>query len=114
MRDKRARAKLAELALQFGRGPDDHAEYALAKGTLALLSEVKRLNEEHDKFQTWRKLVITAVEAQACDDSLWRVKPQSTAREAYLQQSLLWLHRVIEDRDTKALQSILAQSETQE
>jgi hypothetical protein len=50
-----------------------------------------------------------AVDAQALDHSLWFV--DGTVAEAYLQQSLRWLHRVIEDLNLKALEKIKEQSE---
>jgi len=50
-----------------------------------------------------------AVDAQSLDHSLWFV--DGTAPESYLQQSLRWLHRVIEDLDPEALERIKEQSE---
>lgn len=50
-----------------------------------------------------------AVDAQANDQTLWFVA--ETVTEAYVQQSLRWLHRVIEENDEEALQKIIDQSE---
>lgn len=57
----------------------------------------------------WKINIRNAVEAQANDQTLWSLRP--TVHEAYVLQSLRWLHRVIEDRDDEALSSIIAQSE---
>lgn len=54
------------------------------------------------------ELVKKAVDAQAVDETIW-FKAEHIG-EAHLQQSLRWLHRVIEDGDEDALQSILNQS----
>jgi hypothetical protein len=54
-------------------------------------------------------IIKTAVDAQAEDTSLWFMSERIT--EAYLQQSLRWLHRVIESGDPEALNSILTQSQ---
>ncbi len=48
-----------------------------------------------------------AVAAQADDNSLWQ---EERVYEAYLNQSLRWLHSVIETGDENALASILEQS----
>ena len=61
------------------------------------------------KLETRIKLVSQAVEAQANDETLWVLDP--SIGEAYMQQSLRWLHRVIEDGDEAALASIIEQAE---
>lgn len=50
-------------------------------------------------------LIISAVKYQADDETLWFVG-QITVGEAYVQQSLRWLHRVIEDQDPQAYANI--------
>lgn len=50
-----------------------------------------------------------AVMAQANDASLWIQMP--SIGEAYIQQSLRWLHSVIEENDDRAMASILEQAE---
>lgn len=57
----------------------------------------------------WKTNLIHAVEAQANDETLW-CTGGITAAEAYMQQSLRWLHQVIEENDLQALQSIINQS----
>lgn len=73
-----------------------------------LLSENIRLREALEK-------ITKAVNAQANDGSLWAVnmpgKPFCVGiGEAYIQQSLRWLHYVIEDGDDAAMNSIIEQS----
>lgn len=63
----------------------------------------------------WRLNLLKAVEAQANDETLWTVnipgEPfQVSIGEAYAQQSLRWLHMVIEENDMNALQAIIDQS----
>jgi hypothetical protein len=63
----------------------------------------------------WRLNLIKAVEAQANDETLWCANIPGeeflvTVGEAYLQQALRNLHRVIEENDLKALQEIINQS----
>jgi len=53
-------------------------------------------------------LIIKAVNAQAEDESLWFVAESIT--EAYIQQSLRWLHDVIETGNERALNGIIEQS----
>ena len=85
------------------------------------------IDKEIDMAQRWLQ-VILAVEAQANDETLWGFnvmvngelerfenkapskKPAVGIGEAYVQQSLRWLHQVIESGDLKALQSIIDQS----
>lgn len=55
------------------------------------------------------EMIQKAINAQAEDQSLWFHADHIT--EAYIQQSLRWLHRVIEDGDERALNSILEQAE---
>lgn len=52
--------------------------------------------------------IQTAINAQAEDHLLWQ---HATIVEAYIIQSLRWLHAVVEDNDPKALASIVEQSE---
>lgn len=59
-------------------------------------------------LEEWRSNLLKAVEAQAEDETIW-TKPHSV-NEAYLLQSLRWLHRVIEQNDLNALKSIVDQS----
>lgn len=59
-------------------------------------------------IDSWRLNLINAVEAQAQDKTIWFVA--ETVTEAYLQQSLRWLHRVIEENDPEALKKIIAQA----
>jgi hypothetical protein len=54
------------------------------------------------------KMIHEAVNAQAEDETLWLM--DQTIGEAYLTQSLRWLHRVIESGDMEALAKIIAQS----
>lgn len=56
----------------------------------------------------WRLNLLNAVEAQINDETLWTMKP--TIGEAYLQQSLRWLHYVIEENSEEALLNIIQQS----
>lgn len=61
------------------------------------------------------KLILMAVEAQANDETLWRVnipgEPfQVSIGEAYVTQSLRWLHDVIENTDEDALKNIINQA----
>lgn len=58
-------------------------------------------------LQSWREAVDLAIDAQAHDKTLW--DPQ-TVQEAYILQSLRWLHMVIEDHDVEALKNIVNQS----
>lgn len=60
----------------------------------------------------WKRLnlIRKAIFAQANDDTLWILSDGCTAGEAYVMQSLRWLHRVIEEGDTEALAKIIAQS----
>ena len=51
------------------------------------------------------EMILKAVATQAEDEALWFV--DCTAGEAYLQQALRNLHRVIEDGDEQALVDIL-------
>lgn len=55
------------------------------------------------------KLILNAVEAQANDGSLWFQAP--SIGEAYIQQSLRDLHRVIETGDITAYQRIWEQGQ---
>lgn len=55
----------------------------------------------------WRLNVLRAIEAQANDPTLWT---EETVHEAYLNQSLRWLHKVIEENDLVALNNILNQA----
>lgn len=48
-----------------------------------------------------------AVEAQASDETMWN---PSSIGEAYVTQSLRWLHLVIEEDDEVAFQSIINQA----
>lgn len=48
-----------------------------------------------------------AINAQAEDPLLWQA---ATASEAYLVQSLRWLHFVVEENDPEALAKIIDQS----
>lgn len=57
------------------------------------------MTEEHEKN------IIKAVETQAKDHGLWFINV--AASEAYLQQALRDLHRVIEDNDEQALARII-------
>lgn len=54
------------------------------------------------------KMIQRAVELQALDEGLWAVPAFGTQPigEAYLQQALRALHRVIEDGDERALELI--------
>lgn len=63
---------------------------------------MKELNDKK-----WESL-LKAVDAQANDETLW-VLEQSIG-EAYVTQSLFWLHQVIEYNDMNALKLIVAQS----
>ena len=59
--------------------------------------------------------VKAAVDAQANDETLWPVNIPGqeftvSIGQAYVQQSLRWLHRVIEDGDEAALKAIIDQS----
>lgn len=56
----------------------------------------------------WRLNVLKAVEAQAEDETLWCT--DVTVAEAYIQQSLRWLHALIEDNDMDAFKRIVSQS----
>lgn len=63
----------------------------------------------------WRLNLLKAVEAQANDETLWAVNiPGQPFKvgigEAYVQQSLRWLHQVIEENDLDALEWIVNQS----
>lgn len=60
-------------------------------------------------LDTWRLMVLKAVEAQADDETLWNPNPSSIG-EAYMQQSLRWLHSLIEEADEEALKRIINQS----
>lgn len=53
-------------------------------------------------------MIKSAINAQAEDHSIWFIA--DSISEAYLQQSLRWLHKVIEDGDQKAFDSIIEQS----
>lgn len=66
-------------------------------------------------LKEWLDNVNAAVQAQARDDTLWAVNiPGEEFKvgigEAYIQQSLRRLHRVIELNDTEALKQIIAQA----
>lgn len=61
------------------------------------------------------EMILKAVEAQANDATLWCAnfpgEPFSISiGEAYMQQALRNLHRVIEDNDPTALQDIINQA----
>jgi hypothetical protein len=76
-------------------------------------SQAEKLFENINK---WRLNVLKAVEAQANDETLWNVNLPGKEMtvligEAYVQQSLRWLHKVIEENDLEALNSIIEQSE---
>lgn len=64
----------------------------------------------------WRLNLLKAVEAQANDETLWATnilgEPDMKVgiAEAYMQQSLRWLHQVVEENDLEALQWIVNQS----
>lgn len=60
-----------------------------------------------NSLDQWRLNLIKAVDAQASDETLW--SPGSIG-EAYVTQSLRWLHQVIEENDEEALQQIINQS----
>lgn len=53
-------------------------------------------------------LIKQAVEAQANDETLWFLDP--SIEGAYLQQSLRWLHKLIEENDEQSLTDIINQS----
>lgn len=53
-------------------------------------------------------MALQAVDSQANDETLWMDIP--SASEAYIKQSLRWLHSVIEEGDTEAYNAILRQS----
>ena len=53
-------------------------------------------------------LIKRAVDFQANDETLWL--DSYSVEEAYIQQSLRWLHRVIDDGDREALKDIINQS----
>lgn len=53
--------------------------------------------------------ILCAVAAQALDEGLWFDAKHIS--EAYLQQALRLLHKVIEDNDQKALDTIIEMSE---
>lgn len=63
---------------------------------------------EFSDLDKWRLNLIKAVEAQAEDETLWLL--DVSVGEAYLAQSLRWLHQVIEENDLEALQSIINQA----
>lgn len=65
------------------------------------------ISKDSKDLQSWKEALVLAVNAQASDDSLWN--PTSVG-EAYVTQSLRWLHMVIEDNDVEALTSIVDQS----
>lgn len=59
--------------------------------------------------------IKAAVEAQANDETLWATNIEGETfkvgiGEAYVQQSLRWLHKVIEENDPEALKWIVNQS----
>lgn len=60
----------------------------------------------------WIQNLQKAVDAQACDESLWAlpINRKPSIHEAHLAQALRRLHRVIEENDKDALQSIIRQS----
>ena len=60
-----------------------------------------------NNIDKWRLNLLKAIEAQAKDETLWC---QDSIGEAYITQSLRWLHRVIEENDMEALKSIVDQS----
>lgn len=65
-------------------------------------------NEAVENLQSSFALIVEAINAQAQDKALWSspIGRLQTAQEAYLQESLRDLHRVIEDQDTEALKRI--------
>ena len=61
------------------------------------------------------ELILEAVKAQAEDETLWAVNMPGeefriSVAEAYMQQSLRWLHDVIEKGDENALRRIIDQA----
>jgi hypothetical protein len=56
----------------------------------------------------WRLKLLAAVEAQANDETLWPLDP--SVGEAYVLQSLRWLHMLIEENDQAAFAKIVDQS----
>lgn len=61
------------------------------------------------------KMIQEAVRIQAEDETLWHFNMpgepfQVSIGEAYVQQSLRWLHKVIEEGDEQALQAIINQN----
>ncbi|RJP50499.1 MAG: hypothetical protein C4586_05810 [Anaerolineaceae bacterium] len=61
-----------------------------------------------NEMDKWRLHVLKAVEAQAEDETLWCT--DVTVAEAYMQQSLRWLHALIEENDMEAFRKIVSQS----
>ena len=59
-------------------------------------------------IDSWRLNLLSAVEAQANDETLWL--DGGSVGEAYALQSLRWLHSVIEENDLDALKAIVNQS----
>ena len=51
---------------------------------------------------------MQAVDAQANDETLWLLNP--SIGEAYIAQSLRWLHKVIEEADEQSMRKIIDQS----
>lgn len=79
---------------------DDHLQLSECK-----VSDLKmRIRELSD----WKAKVLKAVNAQAEDETLWCLEP--SVGEAYVTQSLRWLHEVIEKGSETALKAILGQS----
>ena len=61
------------------------------------------------------ELILEAVKAQAEDETLWAVNMPGeefriSVAERYMQQSLRWLHDVIEKDDENALRRIIDQA----
>ena len=78
---------------------DLRAENArLQKELVELRTELGRANAELVKSVGTRALLIEATDKQAKDEGLWFVA--QTAPEAYLQQELRALHRLIEGEAT--------------
>ncbi len=71
--------------------------------------------EKVEVLKEWLDNLNKAVEAQANDETLWAVNiPGQEFKigigEAYVQQSLRWLHKVIEYNDQGAMKAIVDQS----
>jgi hypothetical protein len=92
------------------------------QATTALMAKLAQAKFDEWYHKEYRKHWINiarAVAAQTYDDTLWATNiPGQEFKigvgEAYIQQSLRWLHRVIERNDLEALKAIIEQRDGNE